>query len=79
MQADWRNPQLVTQADIEERSRLFLQAAMHVFSSPLQRIGAEKAGAFESRAIANEIATSDAILCRTRTMGESRRSVMPMS
>ena len=47
--ADWRSPQLVRQVDIDDRSRLFLQAAIQIFSSPLQRIGAEKAGAAESR------------------------------
>jgi len=61
MHADRRSPQLVTQVDIDERSRLFLQAAMQVFSSPLQRIGAENAGMGESRATATEIATSAAI------------------
>jgi hypothetical protein len=70
---------LVTQTDVEERSRLFLQAAMHVFSSPLHRIGAEKADAPESRAITSGIATSDTILRRTRPAGESIRLVMPMS
>jgi hypothetical protein len=61
MHADRRSPQLVTQVDIDERSRLFLQAAMQVFSSPLQRIGAENAGMAECRATATEIATSAAI------------------
>jgi hypothetical protein len=61
MHADRRSPQLVTQVDIDERSRLFLQAAMQVFSSPLQRIGAENAGTAESRATATEIATRAAI------------------
>jgi hypothetical protein len=64
MHADWRSPQLVRHVDIDERSRLFLQAAMQVFSSPLQRIGAEKTGAAESRAIATKIATSVAMLRR---------------
>jgi len=61
MHADRRSPQLVTQVDIDERSRLFLQAAMQVFSSPLQRIGAENAGMAKGRATATEIATSAAI------------------
>ena len=50
MHADWRSPQLVRQVDIDDRLRLFLHAAIQIFSSPLQRIGAEKAGAAESRA-----------------------------
>jgi hypothetical protein len=48
--ADWRSPQLVRQVNIDDRLRLFLHAAIQIFSSPLQRIGAEKAGAAESRA-----------------------------
>jgi hypothetical protein len=79
MHADWRSPQLVTQVDIDERSRLFLQAAMQIFSSPLQRIGAENAGTVESRATATEIPTGIAILRRKRASVESIRCVMPMS
>jgi hypothetical protein len=78
MHADWRSPQLVTQPDIADRSRLFLQAAIHVFSSPLQRIGAEKAGAPERR-VPTEIASSDTILGRARAPTESIRFVMPIS
>jgi hypothetical protein len=78
IQADWRNPQLVTQVDSDERSRLFLQAAMQIFSSPLQRIGAEKAGAAASRAKATEIAATGATP-RKRAASESIRRVMPMS
>ena len=77
MQADWRSPQLVRQVDIDERSTLFLQAAIQTFSSPLQRIGAETAGAAESRA--TEIATSAAILRRKHASSESIRGVMPLS
>ena len=77
MQADWRSPQLVRQVDIDERSTHFLQAAIQTFSSPLQRIGAETAGAAESRAI--EIATSAAILRRKHASRESIRGVMPLS
>jgi hypothetical protein len=79
MHADWRSPQLVRQVDSDERSRLFLQAAIQTFSSPLQRIGAEKAGAVESRVQAAEIATSAAILRRKHASSESIRGVMPMS
>jgi hypothetical protein len=77
MQADWRSPQLVRQVDSDDRSRLFLQAAIHTFSSPLQRIGAEKAGAEESRA--TEIATSAAIRRRSRASSESIHGVMLLS
>jgi hypothetical protein len=66
MHADWRRPQLVRQVDSEDRLRLFLQAAIQIFSSPLQRIGAEKAGAVESRAQAVKITTSAAIPRRSR-------------
>jgi hypothetical protein len=62
MQADWRSPQLVRQVDIDERSRLFLQAAIQIFSSPLQRIGAEKAGASGSRTKAAEIAIAATVV-----------------
>jgi len=79
MHADWRIPQLVTQVDIDERSRLFLHAATHVFSSPLQRIGAEKAGAAESRATASDTVTSAATLRRNRASNESISFVMAMS
>jgi hypothetical protein len=79
MHDDWRSPQLVTQVDIDERSRLFLQAAMQSFSSPLQRIGAENACTIESRATATEIPTCVAILGRKRASVESFRCVMPMS
>jgi hypothetical protein len=77
MQTDWRSPQLVRQVDSDERSMLFLQAAIQTFSSPLQRIGAEMAGAAESRA--TEIATSAAIRRRSRASSESIRGVMPLS
>jgi hypothetical protein len=77
MHADWRSPQLVRQVDIDDRSRLFLQAAMQTFSSPLQRIGAEKAGAAERRARAAEIAI--AAPQRSRASDESIRCIMPMS
>jgi hypothetical protein len=77
MHADWRSPQLVRQVDSDDRSRLFLQAAMQTFSSPLQRIGAETAGAEASRA--TEIATSAAILLSGRAPRESIRCIMPMS
>jgi len=76
MHADWRTPQLVTQVDIDERSRLFLQAAIQVFSSPLQRIGAEEVGAAKSTAKAAEIETVIAVLCKRC---ESIRRTMPMS
>jgi hypothetical protein len=79
MHADWRTPQLVTQGPIDERSRLFLQAAMQVFSSPLHRIGAEKAGAAESRVIVTESVTSAAMLRRHHPSSESIRCVMAMS
>jgi len=79
MHADWRSPQLVRQVDIDDRSRLFLQAAIQIFSSPLQRIGAEKAGAVESRAQTAETTTSAAIRRRSRASSESIRCVMPMS
>jgi hypothetical protein len=79
MHADWRCPQLVRQIGNEERSRLFLQAAIQTFSSPLQRMGAENAGAAESRAIAAEIATSAAVLRRQLASNESIRRAMPMS
>jgi hypothetical protein len=79
MHADCRSPQLVRQVDIDERSRLFLQAAMQTFSSPLQRIGAEKAGAAESRAKVAETAIAAAILSMSRASGESICCVMPMS
>jgi hypothetical protein len=77
MQAAWRSPQLVRQVDSDDRSRLFLHAAIQTFSSPLQRIGAEKAGAEDSRAI--EIATSAAVRLRSRASSESIRGVMPLS
>jgi hypothetical protein len=79
MHADWRSPQLVRQVDIDDRLRLFLQAAIQIFSSPLQRIGAEKAGALESRAHAAEITASAAIPHSRRASSESLRCVMPMS
>jgi hypothetical protein len=78
MHADWRSPQLVRQVDIDDRLRLFLHAAIQTFSSPLQRIGAEKAGAVESGAQAAEITTSAAIPRRSRASSESIRCVMPM-
>jgi hypothetical protein len=79
MHADWRSPQLVRQVDIDDRLRLFLHAAIQTFSSPLQRIGAEKAGAVESRAQAAETTTSAAMLRRSRASSESIRCAMPMS
>jgi hypothetical protein len=79
MQADWRRPQLVRQVDSDDRSRLFLQAAIQTFSSPLQRIGAEKAGADESRTQAAEIKTNAVILRVSCMSSESIRCVMPMS
>jgi hypothetical protein len=79
MHADWRSPQLVRQVDIDDRSRLFLQAAIQTFSSPLQRIGAEKAGAVETRAKAAEMQTSAAITRRRRASCESIRRVMTIS
>jgi hypothetical protein len=79
MHADWRSPQLVRQVDIDDRLRLFLHAAIQIFSSPLQRIGAEKAGALESRAHAAEITASAAIPHSRRASSESLRCVMPMS
>jgi len=79
MHADWRCPQLVRQIGSEERSRLFLQAAIQTFSSPLQRMGAESADAAESRAIVAEITPSAAVLRRTLALSESIRSAMPMS
>jgi hypothetical protein len=39
MHVDSRAPQLVTQIDRNERSGFFLQLAMHVFCSPLNRMG----------------------------------------
>ena len=77
MHADWRSPQLVRHVDSDDRSRLFLQAAMQTFSSPLQRIGADKAGAEESRA--TEIATSAAVRLRSRASSESIDGVMVLS
>jgi hypothetical protein len=79
MHADWRSPQLVRQLDIDDRSRLFLQAAMQTFSSPLQRIGAESADAVESRATAAEIPTTATILRRRGTSSESIHRVMKLS
>jgi hypothetical protein len=76
MHADWRSPQLVRQVEIDDRLRLFLQAAIQIFSSPLQRIGAAKAGVLVSRAQAAEITAS---ACSSRASSESIRSVMPMS
>jgi hypothetical protein len=76
MHADWRSPQLVRQVDIDDRLRLFLHAAIQICSSPLQRIGADKAGALASRAQAAEITAS---ACSSRASSESIRSVMPMS
>ena len=49
MQSDCRKPQLVTQVEIELRSRLLLQAAMQVFCSPLHRIGAAAAASIQSK------------------------------
>ena len=49
MQRDCRKPQLVTQVDIEPRSRLLLQTAMQVFCSPLHRMGAATAASMQSR------------------------------
>jgi hypothetical protein len=77
MHADWRSPQLVRQVDIDDRLRLFLQAAIQIFSSPLQRIGAEKAGAVERGALAAEIRASAAIPRSSRASSESIRCVMP--
>jgi hypothetical protein len=79
MHADWRSPQLVRQVDSDDRSRLFLQAAIQTFSSPLQRIGAEKTGAVESRAKPVEITISAAIKRSGRASRESIRCIMPMS
>jgi hypothetical protein len=79
MHADWRSPQLVRQVDSDDRSRLFLQAAIQNFSSPLQRIGAEKAGAEESRAKPVEITISAATKRSGRAPRESIRCIMPMS
>ncbi len=79
MHADWRSPQLVRQVDIDDRLRLFLHAAIQIFSSPLQRIGADKAGAVESRAQAAKITASAAISRSRRVSSESIRCVMPMS
>jgi len=70
---------LVRQVDIDERTRLFLQLAMHVFSSPLQRIGAETAGAAESTANAVKIASTTAALRKGRVSSESIICVMSMS
>jgi hypothetical protein len=78
MHADWRSPQLVRQVDSDDRSRLFLQAAMQTFSSPLQRIGAETAGALGSRAKAAEIPISAAIPRSGRASRESIRCITPM-
>jgi hypothetical protein len=79
MHADWRRPQLVRQVDTDDRSRLFLQAAMQTFSSPLQRIGAEKTGTVESRAGPVAIAISAAVSRRGRLSRESNCRIMPMS
>lgn len=48
MQSDCRKPQLVTQVEIEPRSRLLLQTAMQVFCSPLHRMGAATAASMQS-------------------------------
>jgi len=72
MQAELRKPQLVTHVDIDDRSRLFLQAAMHVFSSPLQRIGAAPEGRAHKRAIP----TRKAADIRRAMRGESFKGVM---
>jgi hypothetical protein len=79
MHADWRRPQLVRQVDIEFLLKVFLQAAIQIFSSPLQRIGAENAGAGESRVQEAEITTSAASLHRSRASDESNRCVIPTS
>ena len=44
MQFDCRAPQLVTQIDRNERSGFFLQFAMQVVCSPLQRMGRRDRG-----------------------------------
>lgn len=72
MQAELRKPQLVRHVGIDDRSRLFLQAAMHVFSSPLHRIGAAPAGRAQKRAIP----TMKAANIRRAMRSESIKGIM---
>jgi len=59
MQVDCRAPQFVTQIDRNVRSGFFLQFAMHVFCSPLHRIGAADAVCGQSRLRAVAAAPTD--------------------
>jgi len=59
MQVDCRAPQFVTQIDRNVRSGFFLQFAMHVFCSPLHRIGAAGAVCGQSKLSAVAAAPTD--------------------